>query len=139
MLVAYGHGPDGDHVLRVAAGLAARIGATLLVVHVVDIRDEPVDPDAAAFDEDTERAVAGLRTHVDAVLGDLDGPQWTQTVLRGDPVRALSAAAEEHDVAMIVVGSRGGGAGAALSRLLEPSVSQGLIRHQHRPVLVVPS
>lgn len=40
---------------------------------------------------------------------------------------------------MIVVGSRGEGAGAALARLVEPSVSHGLIARGHRPVLVVPA
>lgn len=139
LLVAYGHGDAADRVLRVAADLAARVGASLRVVHVVDAHDEPVDPDTATFDADTERHVQALRRHVDAVLGTFSGPKWTQEVRRGDPVRVLSAAADEHDVTMIVIGSRGEGAGAALSRLLEPSVSHGLIGRQHRPVLVVPA
>ncbi len=139
LLVAYGHGPHGDRVLRVAADLAGRIGASLLVVHVVDAHDEPVDPDSATFDADTVRHVEQLRRHVDAVLGELSGPGWTHEVLRGDPVRVLSRAADEHHVTMIVIGSRGEGPGAALSRLFEPSVSHGLIGHQRRPVLVVPS
>lgn len=73
------------------------------------------------------------------MLGASSGPAWTQEVLRGDPVRVLSRAAEVHDVTMIVIGSRGEGAGAALSRLFEPSVSHGLIGRRHRPVLVVPA
>lgn len=55
LLVAYGHGSDDDRVLRVAADLAGRIGAALRVVHVVDVRDEPVDPDSATFDARTTR------------------------------------------------------------------------------------
>lgn len=52
----------------------------------------------------------------------------------GDPADCICAAAEEHDVAVVVVGSHDKG---VLARLLDPSVAAGVIRGTHRPVLVV--
>ena len=52
----------------------------------------------------------------------------------GDPVECISATAEEHDVDVVVVGAHDKG---FLSRLFDPSVSAGVVRGTHRPVLVV--
>ncbi len=52
----------------------------------------------------------------------------------GDTVECICAAAEEHDVDVVVVGGHDKG---FLRRLLEPSVSAGVVRGTHRPVLVV--
>jgi nucleotide-binding universal stress UspA family protein len=52
----------------------------------------------------------------------------------GDPVDRIVAAAEEHDVALVVVGAHDKG---FLRKLVDPSVSHGVLRHTHRPVLVV--
>ena len=53
---------------------------------------------------------------------------------RGDPVERICSAAETHDVDVIVIGAHDKG---ALRRLMEPSVSDGVIRGTYRPVLVV--
>lgn len=52
----------------------------------------------------------------------------------GDPVQCICAAAEEHDVDVVVVGGHDKG---FLARLFDPSVSAGVVRGTHRPVLVV--
>ncbi|MGH9009632.1 MAG: universal stress protein [Acidimicrobiia bacterium] len=52
----------------------------------------------------------------------------------GDAIECICAAAEEHDVDVVVVGGHDKG---FLRRLLEPSVSAGVVRGTHRPVLVV--
>ena len=52
----------------------------------------------------------------------------------GDPVECICAAAEDHDVDVVVVGGHDKG---FLSRLFDPSVSAGVVRGTHRPVLVV--
>jgi nucleotide-binding universal stress UspA family protein len=54
----------------------------------------------------------------------------------GDPVESVVRAAEEHSVDVIVVGTHHKG---FLSRLFAGSVSEGVTRHAHCPVLVVPS
>ncbi len=52
----------------------------------------------------------------------------------GDPVSAICAAAEEHDVDVIVLGSHDKG---RLARLFDPSVADGVAHHTTRPVLIV--
>ncbi|MGE3287236.1 MAG: universal stress protein [Pseudonocardia sp.] len=139
LVVAYGDEPADERVLAVAADLAVRTGARLHVVHVVDLRDYPVDPDAPDWEERASERIAGHRRRVDALLDAHEpSPPRVQEVRRGDPVAEIAAVAHEQDAFVIVVGTRGEGPGAALSRLLDPSVSHGLIHRQHRPVLVVP-
>jgi nucleotide-binding universal stress UspA family protein len=53
----------------------------------------------------------------------------------GGPVERIVAAAEEHDVDVIVVGAHDKG---FLRRLIDPSISEGVVHRAHRPVLVVP-
>jgi nucleotide-binding universal stress UspA family protein len=64
---------------------------------------------------------------------------WTYEARHGDPAKVLCTAADEHDALLIVVGSRGEGLRRALGRLMDPSISHGVIQRQHRPVLVVPT
>jgi nucleotide-binding universal stress UspA family protein len=52
----------------------------------------------------------------------------------GDPVSAINRAAAEHDVDLIVVGTRDRN---ALQRMVFGSVSDDLVHHAERPVLVV--
>ena len=54
----------------------------------------------------------------------------------GDPVAAIVDAAREHDVDLIVVG---GDEAGFLGRLLDRSVTRGLLRDARRPILVVPT
>jgi len=39
---------------------------------------------------------------------------------------------------MVIVGTRGEGPGAAISRMFDGSVTHGLLRSGHRPVLIAP-
>jgi nucleotide-binding universal stress UspA family protein len=126
-----------DHALAVAAELGRRLGARLHVVHAVVLDDYPIDPDAADWEEQGERALAEERHHVEAAL-TRTGLPWTYQSCRGDPAKALATAADEHNALMIVVGTRGEGLRATLSRVIQPSVSHALIEQQHRPVLIVP-
>jgi nucleotide-binding universal stress UspA family protein len=55
-------------------------------------------------------------------------------VVVGRPVDEIVAAAEAPDVDLVVMGARGLG---ALERVLLGSVSEGVLRHVHRPLLIV--
>jgi nucleotide-binding universal stress UspA family protein len=107
-------------------------------VHVIEIEDYPVDSDAADWEQRGAATVAEQRRRADARLRDTGVP-WTYEDRRGDPARELAEAATERHALMIVLGTRGEGVRQALSRLIEPSVSHGVLHRQHRPVLVVPS
>ena len=63
------------------------------------------------------------------------GGKVAQTYVRlGRPVEEIVILADEIDAGLVVVGSRGLG---GIRRLLLGSVSDGVVRHAHCPVLVV--
>jgi nucleotide-binding universal stress UspA family protein len=68
--------------------------------------------------------VVGLEARAVTACGSLEGTS-----------RAILHIADEHDVRVIVMGSRGLG---GLRSLFLGSVSHGVVNHSHRPVLVVP-
>ena len=138
LVLGYDRTPQSRYALSVATDLATRLDAHLHVVHVVDLRDYPIDPDSADWEEQGRAALADEVEQARAALAGWSG-QWTYHQKRGDPVRALLAVAAAHDSLMVIVGTHGAGMSAALQHLLggAPSVSRGLMRH-HRPVLVVP-
>jgi nucleotide-binding universal stress UspA family protein len=138
LVVGHGQDPSSDHALRAAVDLAGRLGGRLHVVHVVDLHDYPVNVDAPDWDQRGAEALAAEERHVEGVLADAPVP-WTYEVRHGEPAKVLCTAAEEHDALLIVVGSRGEGLRRALGRLMDPSISHGVIQRQHRPVLVVPA
>jgi nucleotide-binding universal stress UspA family protein len=138
LVVGHSRDPASDHGLTVAIDLAGRLRARLHVVHVVDIGDYPIDCDAADWEEQGQHALAEQRNRVEQKLAGT-ALVWTYETRRGDPTAELARAAEDHDALLIVVGTRGEGLRATLSRLIEPSVSHGVIQREHWPVLVVPA
>ena len=138
LVVGHSQDPSSDFALAAAADLARRLGGRLHVVHVIEIEDYPVDSDAADWEQQGAAVIAEQRRRVEARLADAGVP-WSYEDRRGDPASELAKAAAERRALMIVLGTRGEGLWQALSRLIEPSVSHGVIGRQHRPVLVVPS
>jgi len=124
----------------VASDLAQRLGAFVQIVHAVDLRDFPVDPDSAEWEEDGKQE---LDAQMEAVRLQMEpwSVDWTFDQCHGDPARALLHAAHERKAYLIVVGRRGGsGIGLALDRLLSTSRSTSHALERHNvPVLVVPS
>jgi nucleotide-binding universal stress UspA family protein len=134
LVIGHSRDPSSDFALVTAVDLARRLGGHLHVVHVIEIDDYPVDSDAVDWEQRGAAAVAEQRRRVESRLRDAGVP-WTYEDRRGDPARELAEAATERHALMIVLGTRGEGVRQALSRLLEPSVSHGVIHRQHRPVL----
>lgn len=136
IVIGFDRHSESHDALEVGIGFAARLGAHIHVVHAKDLEDYPIDPDAADWEEQAEKAVAEERlAAVEALRNHAYG--WTYHDGRGDPASALISVADEHDALMIVVGSRGEGWRFILERLFEPAVSHRLIEHARRPVLVV--
>jgi nucleotide-binding universal stress UspA family protein len=138
LVIGHGRDPASDFALATAVDLARRLGGRLHIVHVIETKDYPVDSDAADWEQQGAARLDEQRRRVEARLRDAD-VLWSYEDRRGDPARELAEAAIERHALMIVVGTRGEGVRRALSRLIEPSVSHGVIHRQHRPVLVVPS
>lgn len=137
IVVGYDTSTGGQHALAVAADFARRLDARLHVVHAIDLRDFPTDPDTPDWEDAGDLAVARAAQEVRDRLAD-QAVGWTYHAWRGSPVRLLILVAEETDALMMVVGTHGPGLVTMLQRLRAGSVSRGLVDHALRPVLVVP-
>ena len=138
LVVGYDQAPSSQAALRVAADLTRRLHASHLhVVHAVDLRDYPIDPDAADWETRAQATWNAEREQVHTLLADLASP-WTYHLEHDNPARLLTTLCDEYDALMIIVGTRGEGPAATMSRLFDRSVSHDLLRAGHRPVLIVP-
>jgi nucleotide-binding universal stress UspA family protein len=140
-------GLDGSEHARAAAAFVARLPLDpSVVVRLASVVETPPYPATtpgfasgmvrqaikdivkerrAALEEAQERAAAIFAGTVKKV---------EREVLGGDPVDALCRAAAKPRVDLVVVGARGLG---PLKRLVLGSVSEGVLRHVDRPVLIV--
>lgn len=148
---------SGGSVLAQALDLAARLQGTLIVTHVTEPLPAgaalpaagmagpavlPLDPEQARLTEqarlDEEEAwIRSLHDEV-AVEPELAAVPWTYQAASGDPGHTLVDLAAQLGAYCVVVGSRGEGVRAMLSRLVRPSVSHAVISERQVPVLVVP-
>jgi nucleotide-binding universal stress UspA family protein len=136
MVCGYDKTPESRNALGVAIDLGGRLSAFLHVVHAIDLRDYPIDPDRPDFEE---KAAATLAEEERVATGLLRHYPWGWRYLagRGDPARLLMRVADEHDALMIVIGSKGEGLHVLVERLISPAVSHRLIERAKRPVLIV--
>jgi nucleotide-binding universal stress UspA family protein len=135
--VAYVDTPEGNEAVRVAGELAAEVGASLTLYTVVARRAEVFSP---IIGRDAEEAfLATVREDVQAAMQRArellpDGVPVAEELLEGDTVEAL-AALDEHEIDLLVCGSRGYG---PVRRVLLGGVLRKLIRRAACPVVVVP-
>ena len=114
--------------------LAGRLGATLLVVSVIDPGSLllPGGRFRARVDQVRERREQQAQALVER--GREEGVDVSFLVWTGDPGDQIVAAAEAERVDMVLVGSHGRG---AVGRLFLGSVSEHVVRNAPCPVLVV--
>jgi nucleotide-binding universal stress UspA family protein len=114
--------------------LAARLGASLLVVSVIDPGTLllPGGRFRARVDQVRERREQLARTLVER--GKAEGVPVSFLVWEGDPGNMIVEAAEAEHADMVLVGSHGRG---AVGRFFLGSVSEHVVRHAPCPVLVV--
>lgn len=138
LVMGFDLSPASRCALGIAADLARRLQARLHVVHVIDLSDYPIDPDAGDWEEQASRNLAREQDIVRDALSSFNG-QWTYHAWHGEPAVLLARVADEYDAFLIVIGARRDGFGAAISHLLARSISGNLTgRRGHRPVLIVP-
>lgn len=145
--VIAGHVPGGDpEVLRRASALAEATGVPLIIAHVDTTRAiDASDPDgyaptravSAALRRGT-RDLAVVRAEAGVSLSGSTAA-WTVVQVVGDPAIALHHLAERTAASMFVVGTRRAEIGEAVRELLDGSVAHRLVRHQRRPVVIVPT
>ena len=134
ILVAYDDTEPARRALDRAATLAQAFGSRVLVTSI------------AALHYSSPRLTLTVRERGEGIAAREEDLQQAQAILeergipaetlaaRGDPATAIARLAEEHDVDLVVVGSRELG---ALQRLLGQSVSQAVSRRVRCDLLIV--
>ncbi len=135
ILVATDFSDASNLALEYARVLAARFGAGLRVLHVVQtpipLGSEMYVPEGMTVGE---RAVQEAQQHLAAILAGIDGPEVIGQVLIGLAPRKIVEYAADHDVDLIVMGTHGRG---AIAHLLMGSVAERVVRTAPCPVFTV--
>jgi nucleotide-binding universal stress UspA family protein len=140
-----------DRAVDFAADLAAKLGADLVLTHVVSTSTLSAGPTSLGHPQPDLTALGRVENvAVSEVLTDtagdiLDkardravarGAKHVESEIRaGDPAETIIAVAKEHRAEAIVLGKRGRG---RLAGLLLGSVSQRVATVAHCPVILVP-
>jgi nucleotide-binding universal stress UspA family protein len=136
ILLGYDDTESARHALTRAVEYARAFGGTLVVASVAPLLVNAgrgmgaIDP--LSDEDEHERQLQTARDLIAAVPGEAVGADFVTAV--GDPVEVLVTLSDEHDVDLIVVGTR---EPSMIARLFGQSVSSAVARHAHRDVLIV--
>ena len=134
ILVAVDHSEVSDRALDAARDLALLSKGEVWVLHLRE-REVAVKTGVALSDESMDEASAAVAAAVDKLTAagvTAHGDVWT--TLFGYAARNIIDDAKEHDVDVIVMGSRGRG---DLAGLVLGSTAHKVIHLTDRPVLIV--
>jgi nucleotide-binding universal stress UspA family protein len=143
ILVPVDYSEHSRHSVRVAAELAAKVGATVDLVHVSDRPTFASDGVMVRREGEEQRSLADLvRENADsdmsAFLAKLELPEGAKVSHRlcnGEPAQRLVEEARTGGYDLIVVGTHGR---TGVLHLLLGSTAERLIRLSPVPVLVIP-
>ena len=140
ILVPVDFGPHSDRALRYATYLAAKLGASVELAHVVD---NPVASGAWT----AETYVPNLPQLLESLMGEANkrltamksivasqGVEVETTVLTGQPAHAIVDHASAHAFDLIVMGTHGR---TGLSHVFVGSVAERVVRKASCPVLTL--
>jgi nucleotide-binding universal stress UspA family protein len=134
---------DGSEPSARAVALAVQVAqmtkARILFAHVINADLVILETGAAPF-VDPQPAIDGLKKDGQDALAAATAEAKSAGVsadaeqVEGDPVKSIAALADKRTCDLIVMGSHGR---RGLSRLFLGSVTEGVLRHSHVPVLCV--
>jgi nucleotide-binding universal stress UspA family protein len=133
ILLATDLSPASDGATRQAFELASGLGATLLIVSVIDPAVHGA-PGGRVERMDQRRAQRETAAQQLVLRGRQAGLPVSFMVWEGEPGQSIVDAAAAEQVDLVVVGTHGRG---AVGRLLIGSVSDYVLRNAPCPVLVV--
>jgi nucleotide-binding universal stress UspA family protein len=132
--VGFSDSSEAEEALSAAAGIAARTGASIRVLGVVEHAgavDLTFGWDYAESERlERDRMEAALQSAVGAIQAPVDVSSDVVDGYADDELARLGS-----DVDLLICGSRGRG---ALGRVVLGSVTAGVLRKAHCPVLIVP-
>jgi nucleotide-binding universal stress UspA family protein len=123
---------DSQAALDVAARLAERLDARLVLAHVAESAPSPIATMMPATTDGQKKAGERL---LDQFAEEAGLPNATRRAVVGLPAERLADLADEEDAELIVVGSRGRG---RFKAAFLGSVSNSLVGVARCPVLIVP-
>jgi nucleotide-binding universal stress UspA family protein len=134
VVVGYDGSAPSRNALAYAAGMARRLGRTLLVAYITSpaLFCEPLTGQVIAPARDARETHRWLLAELDEVC-DRTGLDVCIVTRQGSPARELAAAADEFHADALVIGAPG-----HVWHQLAGSVPGWLARHAHCPVIVVP-
>lgn len=134
VLLATDHTEASRAATDEAIRLAAALGASLLAVSVIDPGSLRLP--GGRFRARVDQVRSGLESSAQELVarGRQLGIPVRFLIWEGEPGPAVLEAAEAEEADVIVVGSHGRG---PVGRLLMGSVSEHVVRHANRPVMVV--
>jgi nucleotide-binding universal stress UspA family protein len=129
ILLATDGSEDAKLAARAAADLSGKTAAELHVIHAWQYVPHP-----ALDSEHYEEGAARLLKEQTELVASAGATVTEAHLTMASPVDAIIGLSEEIGADLVVVGSRGRG---PVERLLLGSVSEGVVHHATRPVLVV--
>ena len=126
--------------VRYAVALADKLGATVALLHVIEPRSWLSELGSVIPAREDTEVVALARTQL-ATMAEGEGKgdvsvSFSVSVRTGNPFHAITTAAREHAVDLIVIATHGH---TGFERVLLGSTAERVVRHAPCPVLTVPT
>ncbi|MGC4933739.1 universal stress protein [Gordonia sp. DT30] len=138
IVVGWNRHPDSVAAVRFAVMLAHQLDAHVHVVHIVDLDDEPLDPDAPDWDAQFAATVNEDALAARELLDTLPA-SWTYHSGHGSAADLIATVADRYSALLVAIGSPRGGLVSHLDRWFGQSVAQRMIGKRRVPLLLVPA
>jgi nucleotide-binding universal stress UspA family protein len=142
ILVPHDFSTSANHALAIARDEAKHHGATIVLLHVVDLPYQ-LGPDAVIVPVETgapislkEYAMQSAERHLQEIIDRLAkaGVTATGDVVVGVPVDQINRAIDHHKADLVVMGTHGR---TGLRQLMVGSVAERVVRSSKVPVLTI--